>query len=1152
MEFLGKILYESSKFKEIDSALRSGKKALASPLNNTQKAILIYTLCHYNNERAFCAVQSENEAQILANDLSVMGLNAMVYPSRDFTFINVETKSYDYEHQRVKVLSKLIDNTCDVVISTVDAAAQYTIPEDVLKKASVRLYPGLEIAMDELVEKLVLLGYEKTDNVEGTGQFAQRGGILDLFMPDAENPIRIEFFGDEIDTVNYFSVETQRRTDYCESIYLTPSTEILIKDRTELANKIRKKAMRLNADKTLKAKDLLIKEADMIESGISIGSIDKFFSLIYDSPSTLFDYLDDNTLFFISEYKNIKERNKSIEYHRKEELISLISEGILAKGFDTFQWSFTKCMNFMLDNPVLFLDTFTHGNYDTDIQCAVNFNMLTPAPWAGQISTLCEDLDGLKYTDYITVILAGTLKNAGNVTQALNEKGYPTRFFENGNDIKDPEKGIIYITQGKLSSGIHLIQEHFILISHSQIIIKKTRKKPKIKDGQSIVSLSDLSNGEYVVHASHGIGIYQGIHKIVFRNITKDYIKIEYANREILYVPVTQLDMVAKYIGPSENMHVRLNQLSNPMQWQRQKAKVKTAAKEIAKDLIALYAKRMKSRGYAFSKDSEWHHDFEMRFEYEETEDQIKCSEEIKRDMESIVPMDRLLCGDVGFGKTEVALRAAFKCVSDSKQCAFLCPTTILAWQHYQTVTRRFDDYPVRIDMVSRFKTAKQNEETIKKLSRGEIDIIIGTHRLIQKDIQFYDLGLAIIDEEQRFGVAQKEKFKSLKENIDILTLSATPIPRTLNMAMSGIRDMSVIEEAPDNRHPVQTFVLEHDDSIINEAIRKEIRRGGQVFYLYNNTINITEKAYRLSKAIPEASLAIAHGKMNENELSEIWNKMMNNEYNLLVCTTIIETGVDLPNANTLIIENADRFGLSQLHQIRGRVGRSPRRAYAYFTYNGNKVLTEIAQKRLQAIREFTEFGSGFKIAMRDLELRGAGNILGAQQHGHLGDVGYDMYLKLLNEAVNEEKGIEPEKSDDIDCLVDIAINAHIPEIYIESLTNRLDAYRMIALIRTKNDKKEVMDELVDRFGDIPQSVMGLIDIALIRTMASSMGIYEIKQNNDNLLLYFRDIKNKDILSLVYRKKEDAMLNASSKPYISVKCRDKMHPLNSLKELFDV
>ena len=613
-------------------------------------------------------------------------------------------------------------------------------------------------------------------------------------------------------------------------------------------------------------------------------------------------------------------------------------------------------------------------------------------------------------------------------------------------------------------------------------------------------------------------------------------------------MPVTQLDMVSKYIGPKEEVKVRLNRLGG-QDWQKAKARVRSAVKDIAKELIKLYAERMKLKGHAFPPDTGWQRDFESRFEYEETEDQLRCIQEIKEDMEKEQPMDRLLCGDVGFGKTEVALRAAFKCVTDSKQCALLVPTTILAWQHYQTVTQRFEGFPIKVEILSRFRTPKQQAEILKQLKRGEIDMIIGTHRLVQKDVQFRDLGLVIIDEEQRFGVAQKERFKSVTKNVDVLTLSATPIPRTLNMALSGIRDMSSLEEAPQDRHPVQTYVLEYDQAVINDAVRRELRRGGQVYYLHNKVESIERVAARLQAQIPEAKVGFGHGKMPEGELSEVWRRVMEQEINVLVCTTIIETGVDVPNVNTIIIEDADHMGLSQLHQIRGRVGRSSRRAYAYLTFTRNKVLSEISQKRLAAIREFTEFGSGFKIAMRDLELRGAGNILGGEQHGHMETVGYDMYLRLLGEAVSEEKG-EEASSYELECLVDVQVQAHIPEGYIESLSQRLEIYRRISDIRGQDDAMDVLDELIDRFGEPPASVKGLIDVALIRNTAASLGIYEIKQNAGALLLYQRKLDMEFVSRLIGAFKKRVLVNAGAKPYISVKLQAGDSPLETLRQVF--
>ena len=758
---------------------------------------------------------------------------------------------------------------------------------------------------------------------------------------------------------------------------------------------------------------------------------------------------------------------------------------------------------------------------------------------------MCEDIDAMKPKGKKIVVLAGTSKFAENIYRDMLDKGYRVGFLRE-NDVIESDG--IYICAGNLSAGFEYPSVNFVLITHSQVSVTSKKKKKSSSKGKAIFSLAELSIGDYVVHSVHGVGKFEGIQKREYENVVKDYITIRYARGDMLYVPVTQLDLVSKYIGPRDEAEVKLNRLGGT-EWQKAKNRVRKAVKDIAEELIRLYAERMKAKGYAFGEDKEWQRDFECKFEYEDTEDQKRATAEIKRDMESTAPMDRLLCGDVGFGKTEVALRAAFKCVTESKQCLLLVPTTILAWQHYQTALRRFEGFPVNIELLSRFRTPSQQSKIITKLKSGEIDFIIGTHRLISKDVEFRDLGLVIIDEEQRFGVAQKEKFKKMCKNVDVLTLSATPIPRTLNMSMSGIRDMSTLEEAPQDRHPIQTYVLEYDENVINEAIRRELRRGGQVFYLYNSVEGIDLKAKKIAEDIPEAKVAYGHGKMTESQLSEVWRQMLEQEINVLVSTTIIETGVDIPNANTLIIENADRMGLSQLHQIRGRVGRSSRRAYAYLTFRQDKILSEISQKRLDAIKEFTEFGSGFKIAMRDLELRGAGNILGSQQHGHMADVGYDMYMKLLNRAVSEAKGEIPEEID-MECLLDVQIEAYIPDDYIGNLGRRLEIYRKIADIRNENDASDVIDELADRFGDVPKSVNGLVNVALLRSKAKKMGIYEIRQVTDHINIYVHQIKSQAAAEILGKLQGRAVLHAGEKPYISVAVRKSDTVTGLFNEIF--
>lgn len=1146
MKFLIDVLKQNDTFRSISKSVIKGKSICISGLSTIHKANLIYALCTQKKVPALCISSDERESQQLCNDLSCMGLKAFVYPVKDLNFIDFQSKSKEYEHARLKVLLKLAEKECDVAIACLDAAAQLTVPKQVLKDSVLTFEEGKCIELDKAIRTLTLLGYERFDAVEGSGQFSLRGGILDFFMPDSEYPVRAEFWGDEITDLNYFDIESQRRFKKAGKIELSPSTELIIENREALADKIEHKAGLLRGKSAPKAKEKLYSEADLIRSGAGLSNIDKFINQIYDKPECLFDYFDRDALFFTSEFSNIQERGKSMDFQTTEMLKQFFEDGTLCRGFERFTLTMNECMDIFQQHGTIMLENFIHGTTQIKLNEMFAFNAKQLSLWNGSYTQLKEDLNGLTLPDSLGVILAGTEKAAKNLCENLKSDGYAVEFANNNDKLS---YGRLYIMSGALSAGIEYTSEKFFLITYGQTAYKPERKKKRKKSGQEIYSLSELAAGDYVVHNVHGIGKFSGIRKIDTHGITKDYIKIDYAKGDVLYVPVTQLDMIAKYIGKNENNNVKLSRLGS-QDWQKQKAKVKSSVKDIAKELIALYSARMKAQGYAFSGDTEWQRDFEASFPYEETPDQLRCCDEIKNDMQKTSPMDRLLCGDVGFGKTEVALRAAFKCVADSKQCALLCPTTILAWQHYQTVLKRFDNYPIRVDLLSRFRTPKQQRETLQKLKRGEIDMVIGTHRLVQKDVEFRDLGLAIIDEEQRFGVAQKERFKDICKNVDVLTLSATPIPRTLNMAMSGLRDMSVIEEAPQNRQPVQTYVLEHDNAVINEAIRRELRRGGQVFYLHNNVESIESTASHILEAIPDARIAIGHGKMKESELSEVWRQMLEQEVDILVCTTIIETGVDLPNANTLIIENADCMGLSQLHQLRGRVGRSTRRAYAYFTFRQNKVLNEIQQKRLSAIREYTEFGSGFKIAMRDLELRGAGNIMGAQQHGHMDSVGYDMYLKLLGEAVNEERGT-PSANSDLDCLIDISMDSHIPDSYIESLTLRLDVYRRIADIRSVDDSEDVKDELRDRFGAIPKSVLGLIDIALVRNRANAVGIYEIRQNESNLILFVKEIKSPAVADLLIAMNGRVKLNAGAKPFVTIDCNGKSS-LEILKKIFTV
>ena len=1146
MKFLTQAISGLAEYKTLKSSVGKGALPVAvTGVAGIHKANIIYSLCSQLGRRAFVVAGDEAEANRLCLDLKSMGLTAMFYPLRDFSLHDTEGSSHEYEQQRLAVLRNLQSGGCDAVVCCIDAALQYTIPPDEIKKRIVKIKAGENAGMGNVVSELLKCGYERAPQIDGPGQFSQRGGILDFYPPGLKQPVRAEFFGDEVDTLSFFDPVSQRRTEETDGVTILPASEVLISNPKITAKKIDKLASQLRGKTAPAAKAVLARESEKIKNGLHIGCADKYISLIYDKPASLFDYFSGDMILFIHEPAKSKERMKSVIWQWGEDVRDLLADGTLCRGLSNFTYDYTYALGCFTKYGAVYLDDFVHGGYDTPIYGQINMTAHQDSVWGGNMGLLTDDINNMLEKKWACAVLAGTERSAKTIAEDLLSKGINAFYVEDPDKI---ERGQVAVLPGSLSSGIEYPGAFFGLITRGHTVEPRRGKTKRPKNAKEITGITDLNPGDYIVHATHGIGVFEGIHKIEMHGVTKDYIKVKYAKGDMLYVPVTQLDMVSKYIGPREDSSVRLSRLGGT-DWQKAKAKVRRAVKDIANDLIKLYAQRMDIKGYAFPPDDDMQRDFESRFEFDETDDQLRCIEEIKADMEKSVPMDRLLCGDVGFGKTEVALRAAFKCIEGAKQCVMLVPTTLLAWQHYQTITRRFEGFPVKVELLSRFRTPKEQAEVIKKCKSGQVDIVVGTHRIISNDVEFRDLGLIIIDEEQRFGVAQKEKLKTKYKSVDVLTLSATPIPRTLNMAMSGIRDMSIIEEAPHDRHPVQTYVLEHDDGIISDAIRQELRRGGQVYYLHNDVASIERTAAHIQQRIPEAKVGFGHGKMDEQELSEAWRKLIEQEVNVFVCTTIIETGVDVPNVNTLIIDNADRMGLSQLHQIRGRVGRSSRRAYAYLTFARDKVLSEISQKRLSAIRQFTEFGSGFKIAMRDLEIRGAGNILGGEQHGHMEAVGYDMYLHLLSEAIGKAKG-EPVKENGGECVVDVQVTAHIPEDYISDMNQRLEIYRRIADIRTGEDAMDVTDELIDRFGEPPESVDGLIKIALLRNQASYFGFTEIKQQKEVLLMYVGLVDMKKVVKLTSALHGRVMLSAGAKPYISVKIKPGATPIETISEVF--
>ena len=986
------------------------------------------------------------------------------------------------------------------------------------------------------------MGYIRCDKVEGPSQFSVRGSIADIFPVQSAMPVRMEFWGDDVDSISYFDPETQRRTDSLESIEIAPAVET-VTDRLALADKIDSLAKSIKSRKSDIVKARLAEDSELLREGAEVQCIDKYIPLIYDKIPLIFDYFNGITVF--CEYVNAAEHAKGVTAQYNEDCKILLEEGELCKGLEGHYCELSDVLSETSKGQQIFLSNFIQGLDRVGYKKIISFESLHNAPWGGEMRQLDEDLKSLCERGYRTMLIAGSEKTLPIIRQDLLDDGIKCDIAKEDSQCLP---GRVLLMTGSLSGGYEYPENKTAVITQSKAASSKKKKK-KHKKGEEIRSLSDITAGDLVVHSMHGIGRFVGIRKLELEGVTKDYITIQYAGKDVLYVPVTQLDMVSRYIGPRDDTGVKLNKLSSS-EWQKTRNNVKRAVKDMAHELTALYAKREKSKGFAFLPDDEMQRDFESRFPYTETDDQLQSINEIKEDMERIRPMDRLLCGDVGFGKTEVAFRAAMKCVASGKQCAILAPTTVLAMQHFQTALRRFEHFPVTIELLSRFRTPKQQQEILKKLKKGLIDIIIGTHRLVQKDVEFKSLGLAIIDEEQRFGVAHKEKFKEHFTGVDMLTLSATPIPRTLNMAMSGIRDMSVIDEPPQDRHPVQTYVVEYNPGMLIQAINKELKRGGQVYYIHNRVETISSCAAKLQEWVPDARIAYAHGQMTEEAMSEIWRQLVEHEIDILVCTTIIETGVDVPNVNTLIIEDSDYFGLSQLYQLRGRVGRSNRRAFAYFTFRREKILTEVASKRLNAMREFTQFGSGFRIAMRDLEIRGAGSILGGRQHGHMESVGYDMYIRLLTEAIAEEKG-EPVKKA-ADCAVDIQIDAHIPENYIESLAQRLDIYKKIAAVQNEEDKMEMIDELIDRYGDPPKSVEGLINASLLRNTAASLGITEIQQRKENMIFYIERPSPEQIDAISSAYKGRVAFNCLSKPYISVKLDRGQKPERLMESVLSV
>ena len=1159
MELLLSALQQLPEYRALVARLEAGSVAALSGAGQLPRSHMLAALARDLHRPALILCADDQAAQRTQLELAAFLPQApALLPGREFTFCDASVVSRGWEHRRLTALWQLRRGELPVLVASLEALSLRTMPPAILDAAAIPLRPGMTLELDSLAARLTAAGYARTSLVEGPGQFSIRGGIVDVYAPNCDRPLRAEFWGDELDTMGFFDPLTQRRTENAEAAVLLPVAEALphlhpqgvpglVQDLTKLLEKQkRRKAPHAALLSTLEA------DREKLENGLPFPAADRYLSLIYPDFATAADYLPPDGLVLFCDHGSLSRADKARQENFGLELDACLQAGELAGPLCDFTADLDRLCRSFQGHPAAYLDSFLASAYPEALPPKELLSLTAKQlpGYGGSLDTAVSDLTHYQKNGYATLVLCGSRRRGEILLELLRERGLTASLAIPAQAL--PHAGEILLTDGSLPAGLEYPSIKLAVLTEGQISAAPLRKaKPgrkKATNRQKLNSFTDLSPGDLVVHETHGIGRYVAMEQIKVGGVVKDYVKIAYQGTDVLFVPATQLDMVSKYIGGGEDAPVRLSKLGGD-NWKKAKAKAKAAAKDLAAGLIQLYAARKRLPGFAFAADSPWQQEFEEGFEYAETEDQLRCIAEIKKDMESPTPMDRLLCGDVGFGKTEVALRAAMKAMLDGKQVAILAPTTVLAQQHYVTALKRFAGFPVNIDVLSRFRTTAQQKKTLHGLAAGTVDLIIGTHKLLQKSVVFKDLGLLIVDEEQRFGVSHKERLKELSRGVDVLTLSATPIPRTLNMALSGIRDMSTLEEPPLDRYPVQTFVLEHDDRLLFEAMGRELARGGQVYYLHNRVESIEQTAAKIKGRFPDAEVAVAHGKMDEEQLGDVMERMAGGDIQILVCTTIIETGIDIPNVNTLIIEDADRLGLAQLHQIRGRVGRSSRHAYAYLTFRKGKVLSEVAEKRLSAIREFAEFGSGFKIAMRDLEIRGAGDLLGAEQSGHMLSVGYDMYLKLLEEAVLEERGeVRPQAPE---CVADLSVSANIAKDYVPSGEQRMDLYRRMAAIRSEADSEELLDEIVDRFGDPPPAVMNLVAIALLRARASAAGISKLEQKGDQLQITMEVLDFPAVSAVCAEKRYQRRIffSAGEKPMLTLKLLKNEDPLKAAQTL---
>ncbi len=1159
--FLIDILRESNSYNKLLTDIRDKKSPLMTyGIISESLGHLVYGLSNHTKKQILLLTYQERKARTIYDDIVNLGSeNVYLFPKKELMFYNIDAHSNEERNKRLEVLSKLSLGEDVVVVASIEAMFDKIILKDKFSAMIREVSLADNIDLEELIGFFIAGGYERVSMVEAIGQFSIRGGIIDFFPASSKNPIRIELFDTEVDSIRSFDYLTQRSLENLASVYITPSDEILILDeyREEILENMRQDLESTMDNKKIKEEykekiqDKFSNLLNQIEDRAYITNRDLVVPYINDNNfNSLIDYFKDDSIVYVDELKRIEERHKVFQEDFLNRYKDMFVSGELLNSHINMLVNKDEIREKLGKKTYIEGTALLSSKGRLSYKDLIGFSLKGNTSYNGKLELLIEDLKHYKRNNYKIIITAGTEERGLRLSKKLLEENIENSFTSSTN--KEILPGEILIIEGSLQGGFEYPEEKLVFINDEEIFgAGKRINKGKKKKAKKAISFTDLKEGDYVVHENHGIGRYEGVEQLDIQGVKKDYLNIRYRDGDKLFVPIDQMHLIQKYIG-SDSISPRVNKLSSA-EWAKTKLKAKKAVEDMADELLQLYAKRERAEGFAFSKDGNWQREFEDYFPHEETEGQLRSVEEIKLDMESKKPMDRLLCGDVGYGKTEVALRAAFKAVNDGKQVAFLVPTTILAQQHFATIEKRFEHFPIEISILSRFKSAKEQKETIKRLNQGTLDIVVGTHRLLSNDVKFKDLGLLIIDEEQRFGVKHKEKMKQLKESIDVLTLTATPIPRTLHMSLSGIRDMSVIEEPPEERYPVQTYVLEQNDQLIRDAILREINRGGQIYYVYNRVKSIEKMTAHLKELVPEASFGIGHGQMSERNLENVMVDFYNKEFDVLVCTTIIETGVDIPNVNTIIIHDADKMGLSQLYQLRGRVGRANRIAYGYFIYERDKVLSEIAESRLLAIKEFTEFGSGFKIAMRDLEIRGAGNLLGAQQHGQIEAIGYDLYVKFLNDAVKRLKGEKVEEL--VDTIVDLKVDGYIRNSYIKDPEQKVDIYKRIASISDMEVYSDLLDELIDRYGDLPRATKNLMDISYIRSLGSRNNMKSIIEMDKTVSIDFEreeDIKLELIQYLSENYAYRISFNATKNPGFKFKIRkDILEELKSLLEDID-